>query len=86
MENQTELIRTSTETNKTTNYIALAKKLLNDASETADETGNNFVSDIVKEMNPLFNACKNADCEYTAYVNCNALEVWHSKIEEAFSM
>jgi hypothetical protein len=86
MKTQTELIRTSESKSKTANYISLAKKLMICAQETETETGNIFVTDIVTEMMPLLNACKNADCEYTAYVNCNALEIWHSKIDEAFAM
>ena len=82
---KTETIRTSESKNKTSEYLKLATHYKNDAIETANETGNVFVSKIADEIYALFFKVKNADCEYTAYVNCNAIEIWHSKIEEAFA-
>lgn len=84
MKTRTNTIAESNSKNKSSEYLALANELLLDAQETAQETGNFFVSKIADEIKTLFNKVKTADCEYTAYANCNALEIWHNQIQSNF--
>ena len=64
--------------------MELINSLYEDAKDTAEVTGNIFVTKIVEEMKDCLKKALNADCEYTVYVNCNAIEIWHSKIDEQF--
>ena len=80
----TQEIFNSKQQNKKENYITLAKRYLDEAVEFSEVTGNIFVEKIVDEIKVLFEKCRMSDCEFTAYVNCNACEIWFSKIEEQF--
>ena len=80
----TEEIRLSDSNNKMSEYINLAKLLLEDAKDTANVTGHHIVCKIVEEIEIVANKAINSDCEYTAYVNCNATEIWFNKIDEQF--
>jgi hypothetical protein len=68
--------------NKTADYIALCEELIADAIDTDTMTGNPLVGKIVAQMQQLYN--NEPDCEYVAYTNCNAIEVWFHSIEECF--
>ena len=80
----TEEIRTSKSNNKTAEYVELAKFYMNDSQDTADTTGQHIVVKIAEEIRNYAKKAMSADCEYAAYVNCNAAEVWYLKIEEQF--
>jgi hypothetical protein len=80
---KTELINNSNSTTKTAEYIALFTSLINDCQETAHETSNPLVENILNEMliaknNPI-------TCEYEAYIVCNTIENWHNQIDECFA-
>jgi hypothetical protein len=68
--------------NKTADYIALCDILITDAIDTELMTGNPLVGKIVSQMEQLNN--NQPDCEYVAYTNCNAIEVWYNSIQECF--
>lgn len=72
----------SDSTNKSADYIALCEELIADAIDTDTMTGNPLVGKIVSQMEQLNN--NQPDCEYVAYTNCNAIEVWYNSIEECF--
>ena len=79
-----EAIRTSTSNTKTSAYINLAKQLLEKANEIADSS--KFLQDkMLKEVAFYFRKAESADCEYTAYVNAHAAEVWYSKLDGIIS-
>lgn len=76
----TEEIRTSNEINKSGLYLALTKAITVKANNIADD--NKFIQRKMKEeIVSSFRKCESADCEYTAYVNANACEIWFSKLE-----
>lgn len=81
---KTETIRTSNFENKSEQYLKLAKSLMDDAIDTANVTGHVIVIKISDEIISLFRALTASDCEYSIYSNCNAIEVWHNQIDEAF--
>ena len=63
-------------------YINLAKELHADSQETADATSNELLVRCADESASCLRKAINADCEYTAYVNCNAVEIWNNKVNE----
>ena len=63
-------------------YINLAKELHADSQETADTTSNELLVRCADESASCLRKAINADCEYTAYVNCNAVEIWNNKVNE----
>jgi sporulation-control protein spo0M len=79
-----EEIRKSDSGNKIGEYINLATSLKESAKEIADVTSNVFAEKIYEEIEMYCKKVVNADCEFTAYVNCHAVELWFSKIEEQF--
>lgn len=68
--------------NKSADYMALSNELIADAIDTDNTTGNPLVGKIVAEMQMLNN--NRPDCEFVAYSNCNAIEVWYNSIEDCF--
>lgn len=64
-------------------YLDLCKKLSIEADRIASEnTDQLFIKKMAEEINIYFRKCESADCEYTAYVNANAAEIWFKKIQE----
>ncbi len=72
-----ESIRTSNSENKTAEYLKLANELTVKAYELAGTSS--FLGRFVNEMELLCN--KSVDCEFTAYRNAVAVEVWFTKLE-----
>lgn len=79
MNNVTESIRTSSESNKGNAYVSAAKEFARKAKELAGSS--NFLNRFADEVCKSMRKAESADCEYTAYTACNAAEIWLSKIE-----
>jgi len=75
-------IYNSKSANKMQEYINIAKELHNDTKETAETISDELMMRCLAESSIALNNAKNADCEYTAYVNCNLVEVWNNRINE----
>lgn len=75
-----EEIRTSEATDKGTLYLQYAHSLATKASEIAD-SDIFFQKKMKEEVINSWRKCESADCEYTAYVNANACEIWLAKLE-----
>jgi hypothetical protein len=71
-----ELIKQSNSNQKTQDYLKLANELTVKAYQLAD--GNPFLGRFINEMEILCH--KSVDCEYAAYTNAHAVEVWFTKI------
>lgn len=74
---QVESIRVSKSENKISEYSKVANELTVKAYELAGKSS--FLGRFVNEMEIL--CAKSVDCEYAAYSNAHAVEVWFSKIE-----
>lgn len=72
-----ESIRTSNSDTKTSEYVKLANELTVKAYELAGSSS--FLGRFVNEMELI--CAKAVDCEYTAYRNAHAVEVWFGKID-----
>ena len=76
---KTEEIESSKSTTKFNDYVILATELHAETQENADVISDELLVRIADASASAFAKCKNADCEYTAYVNCLEVEVWHNR-------
>ena len=76
---KTEEIESSKSTTKFNDYVILATELHAETQENADVISDELLIRIADESASAFAKCKNADCEYTAYVNCLEVEAWHNR-------
>ena len=79
---KTQEIENSKSTTKFNEYVALATELHAETQENADAISDELLVRIANESASAFAKCKNADCEYTAYVNCLEVEAWHNRMTE----
>ena len=79
---KTSEIQLSKSQNKVEEYITLATELNNDTQETAETISDELLVRIAAESARAFRALKNADCEYTIYVNCLEVEAWNNRVAE----
>lgn len=75
-------IYNSKSANKMQEYQQLASELHADTKETAETISDELMMRCLDESTIALNNAKNADCEYTAYVNCNLVEVWNNMVNE----
>lgn len=76
-----EEIRTSNSVDKTSEYKSLMNELLIKAHSLYGK--NPFLGRFVEEMEIISNG--SSDCEYTAYTNANAVEIWFNKLRGVVS-
>ena len=79
---KTQEIQNSQSTTKFNEYVELATILHAEIQENADVISDELLVRIASESASAFAKCKNADCEYTAYVNCLEVEAWHNRSRE----
>ena len=75
----TAQIQSSDSDNKLQQYIDHARYLVGKAKELAGSS--TFLNRMLDDAINHFRACEQADCEFTAYVECHATEEWYNKIE-----
>lgn len=69
--------------NKAAKYAKMAKQFVLKAQEIANENEDSFfIRMAVKEIVAAWRKTEQADCEYTAYANAHAAEIWLMEIME----
>ena len=76
---KTAEIQNSQSSTKFNEYVELAALLHTETQESADVISDELLVRIADASASAFAKCKNADCEYTAYVNCLEVEAWHNR-------
>ncbi len=61
--------------NKTALYIALAEENMNNAKAAFESKKSFTMKMALDQLHEHYEKCKNADCEYTAYINAHATDV-----------
>ena len=81
MEKTTKIYESKSST-KFNEYVQLARELHTDSQETADSISDELMVRCAIESEQALRRAINADCEYTAYVNCLEVEAWNNRIAE----
>ena len=69
--------------NKTSQYIEMARNFALQANKIAEKCESFMIKMSAKEVVSAFRKAEQADCEYSAYSNAHAAEVWLSKISNS---
>jgi len=70
----------SKESNKTQKYIDLANTFFTEAKELFEQKKTFITKMALDHLFEHYQKCKNADCEYTAYINAQGCEVILNKM------
>jgi hypothetical protein len=79
----TNAIQESNSNTKGLDYVNLSKRLIENVTELGAKDNENFmVKNAYQELMSSYRKLEQANCEYTAYVSCQAIEKWASFITD----
>ena len=82
MKNVNEIYSTPSET-KSADYVSLTGELVRSIQVLLSQREDSFALKMFeKEIVSCFRKAEQADCEYTAYINAHAAEVWMAKAND----